>query len=235
MSPRKELVRSMFDEISPRYDLLNHLLSFGIDRYWRKHLVRQIRLHFPDRLTTLEILDVATGTGDLAIAASRLHPARIDGIDVSLSMLEEARKKIIRKDLAGVIRFREGEAEKIPMEENTYDVVMVAFGVRNFEDLTAGIAEMRRVLRPGGLLLILEFSQPRSFPVKPLYKIYSKIIPLLGRLVSRHQQAYTYLPETVKRFPYGKAFLEILAQARLTTLRQIPLSGGITTLYLAEK
>ncbi|MBL7138874.1 MAG: bifunctional demethylmenaquinone methyltransferase/2-methoxy-6-polyprenyl-1,4-benzoquinol methylase UbiE [Bacteroidales bacterium] len=236
MSPGKESVRSMFEEIAPRYDFLNHFLSFGIDNNWRRRVVREIWKRFNERLTSLRILDVATGTGDLAIAVSKLHPARIDGIDISPSMMEVGQRKIDSKGLTDMILFREGEAERIPFEENNFDVVMVAFGVRNFEELKSGLKEMKRVMKPGGLMLILEFSHPDSFPLKSLYTFYSRmIIPLFGKLISKHHQAYTYLPETVAAFPGGETFLAILQEQGLQKLRQIRLSGGIATLYCAEK
>ncbi|MFC2102722.1 bifunctional demethylmenaquinone methyltransferase/2-methoxy-6-polyprenyl-1,4-benzoquinol methylase UbiE [Bacteroidota bacterium] len=236
MSPSKASVRSMFDEISPRYDFLNHFLSFGIDHIWRRRVVKEIGSRFSAQLSSLVILDVATGTGDLAIAVSRLQPAHIDGIDIATSMMEVGKKKTHSKGLDSVITFKEGEAEKIPFDESLFDVVMVAFGVRNFEDLNQGLTEMKRVLKPGGLMLILEFSHPDSFPMEPLYSFYSKvIIPLFGKLISRHHQAYTYLPETVAAFPSGEAFLEILQEVGMQKLRQIRLSGGIATLYCAEK
>lgn len=226
----------MFNEISPRYDFLNHFLSFGIDHIWRRKVVREIRRHFGNSLHSLNILDVATGTGDLALAVAGLQPAHIDGIDISTAMMEVARRKVQEKGLAQLISFREGEAERIPFSEDTYDVVMVAFGVRNFEDLKGGLNEMRRVMKPGGYMLILEFSHPDRFPMKPLYACYSKrMIPLLGKLISRHRQAYTYLPQTVAAFPDGEAFLFILRELGLQNLRQIRLSGGIATLYCAEK
>ena len=236
MSPNKDSVRSMFDEISPRYDFLNHFLSFGIDHIWRRRVVSEIRKRFCEQLSSLQILDMATGTGDLAIAVARLHPAHIDGVDISKSMMEVGKRKILSKGLGNVISFHEGEAEKIPFEENSFDIVMVAFGVRNFEELKSGLQEMKRVMTPGGLMLILEFSHPAGFPMKQLYSFYSKgIIPLFGRLISRHKQAYTYLPETVATFPSGDAFLSILGKLGLRKLRQIRLSGGIATLYCAEK
>jgi len=184
----------------------------------------------------LQILDIATGTGDLAIAVAGLRPARIDAIDISFYMMEVGKRKILLQGLSDVISFSEGEAERIPAGPDLYDAVLVAFGVRNFEDLTGGLKEMKRVMKPGGLMLILEFSHPDGFPMKPLFTLYSKaIIPLFGKLISRHHKAYTYLPETVAAFPSGNAFLSILAETGLLNLRQIRLSGGIATLYCAEK
>jgi len=226
----------MFDEISPRYDFLNHFLSFGIDYSWRLRVVKEIRKRFGQQLSSLQILDIATGTGDLAISVAKLRPAHIYGVDISRSMMEVGMKKVQSKGLSAMISFREGEAERIPFDDVTFDVVMVAFGVRNFEELKGGLQEMKRVLKPRGLMLILEFSHPGSFPVKPLYSFYSKVfIPLFGKLISRHSQAYTYLPETVAAFPSGDAFLDILRETGLQKLRQIRLSGGIATLYCAEK
>ncbi len=226
----------MFDEISSRYDFLNHFLSFGIDHNWRRQVVREIRKRFNQQLPFLQILDVATGTGDLAIAVAKLNPTHIDGIDISSHMMEVGKRKIRSKGLAEMISFWDGEAERIPFKSDTYDVVMVAFGVRNFEDLIVGLQEMRRVMKPGGLMLILEFSHPNAFPMKPLYTFYSKaIIPLFGKLISRHHQAYTYLPKTAAIFPSGETFLAILRELELQKLRQNRLSGGIATLYCAEK
>jgi len=226
----------MFNEISPRYDFLNHFLSLGIDHGWRRRVVREIRDLFSHRLPGLKILDVATGTGDLAIAVARLNPAHIDAIDIASSMMEIGRKKIIEMELTEKITFREGEAERIPFPDDTYDVVMVAFGVRNFEDLQGGLKQMKRVMKTGGAMMVLEFSHPVRFPMKPLYAFYSKqIIPLFGKLISKHHRAYTYLPETVAAFPSGEEFLAILREAGLHKLRRIPLSGGIATLYCGEK
>lgn len=226
----------MFDQISPRYDFLNHFLSFGIDHGWRRVVVREIRKHFQHQETSLDILDVATGTGDLAIAAAKLHPSLIAGIDISTAMMDVGRKKTQAKGLGKLISFREGEAEQIPFEKDRFDVVMVAFGVRNFEALERGLSEMKRVMKPNGLMLILEFSHPAGFPMKQLYAFYSSLmIPLFGKLISRHRQAYTYLPETVAAFPCGEAFLAILKEQGLQKCRQIRLSGGIATLYCAEK
>ena len=236
MSPTKESVRAMFDEISPRYDFLNHALSFGIDRSWRKRVVKEIRKRFPVPDSTIQILDVATGTGDLALAVSTLQHAHIDGVDISKEMMKIGRQKVEARGLSERIIFKEGEAENIPFEDNRYDIVMVAFGVRNFENLERGISEMKRVLKPGGVMLILEFSHPGRFPMKTLYGFYSSvIIPLFGKLISRHSKAYTYLPDTVAAFPSGEDFLSILRKEELKEPGQISLTGGIAGLYCAEK
>jgi len=226
----------MFDEISPRYDFLNHVLSFGIDRSWRKRVFNEISKRFPQTVSTIQILDVATGTGDLAIAVSKLQSVIIEGIDISTEMMKIGRKKVEARGLAGKIVFREREAENIPFEDNHFDVVMVAFGVRNFEKLERGISEMKRVLKPGGVMLVLEFSHPDRFPMKTLYGFYSSvIIPLFGKLISRHHEAYTYLPDTVAAFPSGEDFITILRNKELKKSFQIPLTGGIASLYCAEK
>ncbi|MBC8314434.1 MAG: bifunctional demethylmenaquinone methyltransferase/2-methoxy-6-polyprenyl-1,4-benzoquinol methylase UbiE [Bacteroidales bacterium] len=236
MSPNKDSVRTMFDEISPRYDFLNHLLSFGIDHSWRRRVVKEIRRLFHEPASTIRILDVATGTGDLAMAVSTLQQASIEGIDISTKMMEIGRKKVRARGLSGKIVFREGEAENIPFEDNLFDVVMVAFGVRNFEELENGISEMKRVLKPGGVMLILEFSHPERYPMKALYSFYSSvIIPLFGKLISRHREAYTYLPDTVADFPSGEDFIAVLRKMELKEPFQIPLTGGIASLYCTEK
>lgn len=221
----------MFDDISDHYDFLNHFLSFGIDRKWRKKLVGLLAPYHPD-----DILDVATGTGDLAISLSTLEPRKIIGIDISDKMLEVGRRKISEAGLEKKITFRSGDAEKIPFSDQTFDAITVAFGVRNFEDLSLGLREMKRVLRPGGIMMILEFSQPSSFPMKQAYHFYSRFfIPLIGRKVSRHPEAYQYLPDSVAKFPSGKNFLDILSGLGLRNLRHYRLSMGIASIYMAEK
>jgi demethylmenaquinone methyltransferase / 2-methoxy-6-polyprenyl-1,4-benzoquinol methylase len=228
---KKESVREMFDDISPKYDFLNHFLSFGIDRVWRRKLVRILGERKPDK-----VLDVATGTGDLAIAISSLKPQKIVGIDISEKMLDIGRQKLIEKGLNQIITLQRADAEKIPFSDNSFAAITVAFGVRNYEDLQMGLTEMRRVLRPGGIMLILEFSHPGSFPMKQLYSIYSRyIIPLMGRLISGNRRAYTYLPESVAAFPSGKEFLEILDKLGLKKTTQVSLSLGIASIYQAEK
>jgi len=230
-APKKETVRRMFDDISGKYDFLNHFFSFGIDHLWRKKLVRLLAPSRP-----LSILDVACGTGDLALSLARLRPQRIVGIDISEKMLEIGRQKISRKGQEPVIRLQQGDAEHIPFPDNTFDAVTVAFGVRNFDDLGLGLSEMRRVLKPGGCMLILEFSHPAAFPMKQLYGFYSHaVIPAVGRLISGSRTAYTYLPQSVDAFPSGKDFLEILDQRGLARVNQISLTGGIASVYTGEK
>ena len=193
---KKETVREMFDDISPKYDFLNHFLSFGIDYGWRKRLVKMLAERKP-----VSVLDVATGTGDLAIAIASLNPQKISGIDISEKMLEVARVKLAEKGLDKLITLRRADAEKIPFSDNSYDAITVAFGVRNYENLEKGLQEMKRVLRPGGVMLILEFSHPSSFPMKQLYGLYSRfVIPLMGRVISGNSKAYSYLPESVAAF-----------------------------------
>jgi demethylmenaquinone methyltransferase/2-methoxy-6-polyprenyl-1,4-benzoquinol methylase len=228
---KKEMVRVMFDNISPKYDFLNHLLSFGIDHSWRKTLVRALETYKP-----LTVLDVATGTGDLVIAIGSLKPQKIVGIDISEKMLEIGRQKVIVKGLDNLITMHRADAEKIPFSDNSFEAITVAFGVRNFENLELGLKEMRRVLRPGGVMLILEFSYPRSFPMKQLYGFYSRfVIPLIGRLISGNGKAYNYLPESVSAFPSGRKFLNILESLDLINTKQINLSMGIACIYIAEK
>ena len=184
----------------------------------------------------LTVLDVATGTGDLAIAIESVKPQKIVGIDISEKMLEVGRKKLNAKGLDHLITLRRADAEKIPFSDHSFEAITVAFGVRNFENLELGLTEMRRVLRPGGVMLILEFSHPSSFPMKQLYGIYSRfVIPLLGRIISGSSKAYTYLPESVAAFPSGQKFLDILLKAGLKNVSQRSLSAGIASIYLAEK
>ncbi len=221
----------MFDDISPKYDFLNHLLSFGIDRAWRKKLVRMLGVWKP-----LTVLDVATGTGDLAIAISALNPQKITGIDISEKMLEIGRQKLQVSGLDRLIALHVADAEKIPFPDNSFDAITVAFGVRNYENLELGLTEMRRVLKPGGVMLILEFSHPESFPMKQLYSFYSRfIIPMMGRAISGNAKAYSYLPDSVAAFPSGKPFLEILEKVGGKNTSQVSLSGGIASIYQAEK
>ncbi|MEI7980517.1 MAG: bifunctional demethylmenaquinone methyltransferase/2-methoxy-6-polyprenyl-1,4-benzoquinol methylase UbiE [Bacteroidota bacterium] len=229
---KKEVVREMFNDISSRYDFLNHFLSFGIDFLWRKKLVRLLRDARP-----VSVLDVATGTADLAIAiAESSGAAKIAGVDISAKMLEVGRKKVTAKQMERIILLQCADAECLPFPDNSFDAITVAFGVRNFENLEIGLTEMRRVLRPGGTVLILEFSHPSSFPMKQLYTFYSAyMIPFIGRLISGNSRAYRYLPESVAAFPSGNSFLSILSRVGLKNGRVYPLSAGIASIYKAEK
>jgi demethylmenaquinone methyltransferase / 2-methoxy-6-polyprenyl-1,4-benzoquinol methylase len=227
----KEKVRKLFDDISERYDFLNHFLSFGIDRWWRKNFVRVLSKSHP-----LRILDVATGTGDLAIAMAALSPEKIVGIDISGRMMEIGKKKAAKKQLDGIIEFRQGDAESIPFPDGFFDAVTVAFGVRNFENLSIGLTEMKRVLKPGGTMLILEFSRPENGTMKVLYRFYSKfIIPFIGSKISRNDQAYTYLPETIAAFPSGEDFTRLMEKAGMEKNSYISLTFGISTIYSGVK
>ena len=221
----------MFDDISPKYDFLNHFLSFGIDHFWRRKLVRMLSDKDPER-----ILDIASGTGDVAIALARLKPQKIVGIDISGKMLEIGRKKVSSHGLEGLITLRHGDAEHIPFSDGSFDAVTVAFGVRNFEDLRQGLSEMKRVLRPGGTMMILEFSQPSSFPFRQFYRFYSRyVIPFIGKLISSHSQTYSYLPETAASFPSGYKFLNILTELGMTECTMKLLSSGIASIYSCRK
>ncbi|RYZ55665.1 MAG: bifunctional demethylmenaquinone methyltransferase/2-methoxy-6-polyprenyl-1,4-benzoquinol methylase UbiE [Sphingobacteriales bacterium] len=228
---KKAQVADMFNNIAARYDFLNHFLSMGIDKGWRKKAIKEVAAVHPSN-----ILDVATGTADLAIAAAALKPGSITGIDIADQMLEVGRKKVTAAGLSGTIRLETGDSEHLSFEAGSFDVVMCAYGVRNFENLEAGLLEMQRVMRPGGKLVILEFSHPGAFPVKQMYQFYFRfILPTLGKLVSRHSTAYTYLPESVRAFPEGPAFCALLEQCGFTKVKAKPLTFGITTLYTAFK
>jgi len=229
---KKAAVTSMFNSIAFRYDFLNHFLSFGIDMSWRKKAVRIMSGKYKNP----EILDVATGTGDLAIAASKLAPKRITGIDISENMLAIGRKKIRRKGLSELIHLYEGDSEKINFSDNTFDIVMVAFGVRNFSDTVKGLNEMHRVLKPGGMIMVLEFSKPEWFPFKQLYNFYFlRILPLAGRIISNHGRAYSYLPESVMQFPDNERFTELLMRSGFSGNNQKILTGGIASIYTGYK
>ncbi len=228
---KKQQVRTMFNKIAHRYDFLNHFLSAGIDHSWRRKAVGLLGRAHP-----ATILDVATGTADLAIEAVRIGPERIVGIDIADDMLEIGRKKIGKKGLASVITLESGDSEALRFDAHTFDAAMVAFGVRNFEDLEKGLSEMHRVLKPGGMILVLEFSKPGKFPIKQLYNFYFRyILPTLGRLISGDKGAYTYLPDSVGAFPAGQEFLDILAKVGFREGRHIPLTFGIASIYQGLK
>ncbi len=228
---KKESVRQMFNNIAGKYDFLNHFLSAGIDKRWRRRVGRIIAAAKPGK-----VLDVATGTADLAIELARHTKAEIIGVDIADAMLDVGRKKIEDKGLNGQIQLFQGDSENLPYKQDDYDVAMVAFGVRNFEDLNRGLSEMCRVIKPGGLVVVLEFSQPRKFPVRQVYRLYFKhVLPRVGRLVSRDKGAYTYLPESVDAFPDGPDFLSVMEKAGFGHLAEERLTFGIATIYIGIK
>lgn len=229
---KKAAIESMFDSIAWRYDFLNHFLSLNIDRLWRRRAIKIISRSYKSP----DILDVATGTGDLAIAAMKLNPAKITGIDISRKMLEIGKEKVERKGFAGKIDLVQGDSEKIPFGDNIFDVAMVAFGVRNFSDPVKGLSEMNRVIRKGGMIMVLEFSKPTGFLIKPLYNFYFRnILPFFGRLFSKDNAAYNYLPDSVMKFPDNEEFLKLLVQAGCSETQQIKLTGGVASIYTGIK
>lgn len=228
---KKAQVAKMFNNISRHYDFLNHFLSLGIDRGWRK---RAIRLLAP--LRPKYILDVATGTGDFAFQALSLNPDKVIGVDISEGMLEVGRQKIIKRNLASKIELGRGDSENLMFEENKFDAVTVGFGVRNFENLEKGLREIHRVIKPGGMLVVLEFSRPKRFPFRQIYNFYFKIIlPKIGRLISKDKSAYTYLPASVEAFPDGMDFENILKKVGFKNTTCEPLTFGISSIYTGRK
>lgn len=228
---KKEEVAEMFNNISAKYDFLNHFLSLGIDKLWRKKAVKMLRPINPKR-----ILDIATGTGDFALESLSLKPKQVVGLDISSGMLEHGRVKMKKKGVDHIITMQQGDSEEIPYEDNYFDGLTVGFGVRNFENLEKGLGEMLRVVRPGGKLIILEFSKPKKFPIKQLFAFYSNnIIPILGKSISKDSNAYTYLPESVAAFPEGKDFENILAKVGYKDISSTLVSGGIATIYAGTK
>jgi demethylmenaquinone methyltransferase / 2-methoxy-6-polyprenyl-1,4-benzoquinol methylase len=228
---KKNQVRSMFDNISEKYDFLNHLLSFGIDKFWRRRAISMLKPYNPG-----SILDIATGTGDLSISALRLKPSKIIGIDISEGMLRIGIEKIKQKKLDNTIQLMTGDSENIQFPDNEFDSAMVAFGVRNFENLLKGLTEIRRVLKPGAPLVVLEFSKPKYFPVKQVYNFYFKnILPNVGRFFSKDKMAYNYLPDSVSKFPEGKDFLEMMDKAGFKSAKERRLTFGVASIYIAIK
>lgn len=221
----------MFNNISPSYDFLNRFLSMGVDIGWRKKTVRAVAELMPKR-----ILDVATGTADLAIALSETTATSIVGCDISEGMMEIGKKKVAKKGLSNLISFKLGDSERLPFEDNTFDATTISFGIRNVENPLQGLKDINRVLRPGGKIFVLEFSQPQSFPAKQLYNFYSKfVLPFWGRIISKDQSAYTYLPDSIKAFPHGQAFLDMMTQAGFKNNSAKKLTFGIASLYIGEK
>ena len=229
---KKEEVRIMFDSIAWRYDFLNHFLSFGADIYLRRRAINEIsKITYPER-----ILDIATGTGDLAIASLRLKPVSVTAVDTSQRMLEEARKKLYRRGINEQIELTIGDSEALPFDDGSFDTVMVSFGVRNFEDTEKGLSEMYRVLGKNGVAMILEFSQPGTFPFKSIYNIYfRKVLPFFGALFSKNKSAYNYLPDSVSTFPEGEDFLKIMKSVGFQDLKQNRLTAGVVTIYTGHR
>jgi len=228
---KKEQVAKMFDNISSKYDNLNRVISFGIDVKWRKKILKMVALKNPDT-----ILDIATGTGDLAILLANTNAKKIIGLDISEGMLEVGKQKIAHKNLTDKIEMVLGDSEKIPYEDNSFDVVTVAFGIRNFEDLEKGLAEILRVLKPGGLFVILETSVPEKFPFKQGYKFYTKnILPIIGKLFSKDKVAYQYLCDSASIFPYGEKLNNILQKIGFIEVKHLPQTFGVATIYSASK
>ena len=228
---KKEQVATMFNNISHKYDFLNHFLSLGIDILWRKKAVRMLAPHQPKK-----ILDIATGTADFAIEALKLNPEKIIGIDISEGMLNVGKEKIKKKGVDNIISLELGDSENLRFETAYFDAYTVAFGVRNFENLEKGLTEMLRVLKPNGTGIILEFSKPRKFPIKQLYNFYfNKILPGIGKMVSKDTAAYTYLPESVYAFPDGEDFVQLLTKIGYKNAKATTLLFGIATIYKASK
>lgn len=228
---KKQQVELMFDNIAPRYDFLNHFLSLGIDKLWRKKAIRIL-----SEYKTSSILDVATGTGDFAIAASKLKPSKIVAFDISEQMLNVGRIKSVKLGLSNLIEFKKGDSESMPFSDRQFDAITVAFGVRNFENLEKGLKEFHRVLKPEGVVVILEFSKPKYFPFKQFYFFYFfTILPLVGKMVSKDSSAYSYLPESVMAFPDDQKFLSVLKNCGFSRSKQKRLTFGIATIYIAQK
>lgn len=229
---KKQQVANMFNNISKKYDFLNHILSFGIDRIWRKKAISNLKALKPQT-----ILDVATGTGDFAFEAIRiLNPNKVIGVDISEGMLAIAQDKIKERALSNQFQVQLGDSERLDFPDNSFDAVTVAFGVRNFENLPQGLNDICRVIRPGGQAVILEFSNPKQFPIKQLYSFYSKnILPQIGKLFSKDNRAYTYLPESIAQFPDGSNFTDLLLKAGFKQAVYKPQTFGICTIYIGTK
>ena len=229
---KTEQVKEMFDSIAPAYDFMNRAMTFGIDKCWRAKAVKMIKAYAPKT-----ILDVATGTGDLAIKLARtLHPEKITGIDLSEGMIAIGEKKVAEAGLDNIINFVAGDCLNLPFNEAQFDCITVAYGVRNFEHLDQGYREMYRVLRPGGVLCVIELSTPTSPIVKPFYRLYTRfIIPTMGRLVSKDVRAYSYLPESIAAVPQGNDMLQLMRDAGFSNCKFTRLTFGTCTIYMAVK
>ncbi len=228
---KKEQVAHMFDTISKNYDGLNRVISLGIDVSWRKKVVKLIGATNPK-----QILDIATGTGDLALMMSKLNPERIVGLDISPGMLEVGKEKIAKANLSDKIEMIVGDSEKMPFDNNTFDAITVSFGVRNFENLDKGLSEIHRVLKPGGIFVVLETSNPTKFPFKQGYKFYTNyILPIIGKLFSKDKIAYSYLSESANSFPFGAAFNNILTKNGFKNANSLPVTFGVASIYTSTK
>lgn len=226
------LVEEMFDNIAPTYDTLNHRLSWDIDKVWRRKAIRQLKSAAPQTL-----LDIATGTGDFAIlAAKMLRPQRLVGVDISEGMMEVGRKKVAKEKLEDIVTFRKEDCMELSFEDESFDAVTAAFGIRNFSDLDRGLREMCRVLKKGGSLSVVELTRPMKFPMRQLFKLYSHtFLPLYGKLISKDQSAYSYLTATIEAFPQGEQMVEIMRKAGFSEAGFKRLTFGICTMYFAKK
>ena len=231
---KKQQVSKMFDNIAGNYDFLNHFLSLNMDKTWRRKMIAEL-----DSVNPKNVLDVATGTADVAINTVKqlkINDLTIKGVDISAEMLNIGRKKIEKEGLSERIELTLGDSEQLPYEGNKFDAVTVAFGVRNFENLERGLQEMHRVLRGGGKLVVLEFSKPTIFPFRQLYNFYFKyILPIIGKLTSKDNRAYTYLYESVQAFPDGDKFLTVLNKIGFKDIQCKPLTLGICSIYIGYK
>ena len=228
---KKEQITKMFDNISEEYDGLNRVISFGIDIKWRKKVVKLVANQKPK-----SVLDIATGTGDLAINLTQTAAHKIIGLDISEGMLDVGRKKINAKKLNNTIEMIIGDSENLPFDDNSFDAITVAFGVRNFEHLDVGLKEILRVLKPNGIFVVLETSVPTKFPFRQGYFLYTKILlPVIGKLFSRDKKAYSYLSSSAAKFPYGEAFNNILKKTGFISTKALPQTFGVATIYTASK
>jgi len=228
---KKEQIAKMFDTISNEYDGLNRVISFGIDIKWRKKVVKIVANKNPE-----SVLDIATGTGDLAINLTQTNAKKIIGLDISEGMLEVGRKKINAKKLNDTIDMVVGDSENLPFDDNSFDAITVAFGVRNFEHLEVGLSEILRVLKPNGVFVVLETSVPTKFPFRQGYFLYTKILlPIIGKLFSKDKDAYSYLSSSAAKFPYGKAFNNILTKTGFISTQSFAQTFGVATIYTASK
>ncbi len=228
---KQDQVEDMFNQIAPKYDLLNHSLTLGLDIWWRNIAIKKLKKYHPDI-----IVDMATGTGDFALAAVKLRPEKIIGIDLAEEMLVQGRAKIKQKSLEHLIDMKKGNSEHIDLPDDSVDAITVGFGVRNFEHLEIGLSELKRILKTGGAMVILEPSYPTFFPIKQLFYFHFNVLtPLIGKLISGDAKAYSYLPNSVKAFPNGKEFVEICRRVGFNKAVYYPLTFGICSLYLLEK